>query len=115
MNGVSMVKSDNGNVDFSNWGGLNEITRYPEVAANHAPSDYAFGGASSVVYKNTNASEYRKGFQATYSFTNRNYRHRASLRYTSGMNKNGWAFTAMGARRWAQEGCSRHRPRVRGH
>ena len=104
MNGVSMVKSDNGNVDFSNWGGLNEITRYPETSANHAPSEYAFGGASSVIYKNTNASEYRKGFQGTYSLTNRNYRNRASLRYTSGMNKNGWAFTAMGARRWAQEG-----------
>lgn len=106
MNGVTMVKSDNGNVDFGNWGGLNEITRYPEVAANHAPSQYAFGGASSVVYKNTNASEYRKGFQATYSLTNRNYRNRASLRYTSGMSKNGWAFTAMGARRWAQEGIN---------
>lgn len=104
MNGVSMVKSDNGNVDFGNWGGLNEITRYPETSANHAPSEYAFGGASSVIYKNTNASEYRKGFQGTYSLTNRNYRNRASLRYTSGMSKSGWAFTAMGARRWAQEG-----------
>ncbi|WP_027377010.1 carboxypeptidase-like regulatory domain-containing protein [Kaistella palustris] len=106
MNGVSMVKGDNGNVDFSNWGGLNEITRYPEISANHAPSEYAFGGASSVIYKNTNASDYRKGFQATYSLTNRNYRNRASLRYSSGMNKNGWAFTAMGARRWAQEGIN---------
>ena len=104
MNGVSMVKSDNGNVDFGNWGGLNEITRYPEIASNHSPSEYAFGGASSVIYKNTNASDYRKGFQATYSLTNRNYRNRASLRYSSGMNRNGWAFTAMAARRWAQEG-----------
>lgn len=104
MNGVSMVKSDNGAVDFGNWGGLNEITRYPEVAANHSPSEYAFGGASSVIYKNTKASEYRKGFQATYSLTNRNYNNRASLRYSSGMNRNGWALTAMAARRWAQEG-----------
>lgn len=104
LNGVSMVKADNGNVDFSNWGGLNEITRYPDIASNHSPSEYAFGGASSVIYKNTNASEYRKGFQATYSMTNRNYRNRASLRYSSGMSKSGWAITAMAARRWAQEG-----------
>jgi len=104
MNGVSMVKSDNGNVDFSNWGGLNEIVRYPEIAANHSPSEYAFGGASGVIYKNTKASEYRKGFQLNYSLTNRNYRQRLSLRYTSGMNKNGWAFTIMGAKRWAEEG-----------
>ena len=104
LNGVSMVKSDNGNVDFSNWGGLNEIVRYPEIAANHSPSEYAFGGAIGVVYKNIKASEYRKGFQAVYSLTNRNYRQRVSLRYTSGMSKNGWAFTLMGAKRWAEEG-----------
>ncbi|MGE4513177.1 MAG: carboxypeptidase regulatory-like domain-containing protein [Chryseobacterium sp.] len=104
MNGVSMVKSDNGNVDFSNWGGLNEITRYPEIASNHSPSEYAFGGNSGVIYKNTKASEYRKGFQFTQSLTNRNYRNRTSLRYTSGMSKSGWAFTVMGARRWAEEG-----------
>jgi len=104
MNGVSMVKSDNGNVDFSNWGGLNEIVRYPEISTNHSPSEYAFGGASGIIYKNTKASEYRKGFQATYSITNRNYRQRVSLRYTSGMSKKGWAFTVMGAKRWAEEG-----------
>lgn len=104
LNGVSMVEADNGNVDFGNWGGLNEITRYPEVAVNHAPSEYTFGGVSSVFYKNTKASEYRKGFQFTQSLTNRNYRNRTSLRYTSGMNSKGWAFTVMGARRWAQEG-----------
>ena len=106
MNGVSMVKSDNGNVDYGNWGGLNEITRYPEVAVNQAPSEYAFGGVSSVFYKNTKASEYRKGFQFTQSLTNRNYRNRTSLRYTSGMSSKGWAFTLMGARRWAEEGIN---------
>jgi len=104
LNGVSMIKSDNGNVDFGNWGGLNEITRYPEISSNHSPSEYAFGGNSSVVYKNTKASEYRKGFQFTQSLTNRNYRNRTSLRYSSGMSKSGWAFTLMGARRWAEEG-----------
>jgi len=104
LNGVSMIKSDNGNVDFGNWGGLNEITRYPEISQNHAPSEYTFGGNSSVIYKNTKASEYRKGFQFTQSLTNRNYRNRTSLRYSSGMNSKGWAFTVMGARRWAGEG-----------
>ena len=104
LNGVTMKRADNGNVDFGNWGGLNEITRYPEIATNHSPSEYAFGSESSVIYKNTKPSDNRRGFQATYSLTNRNYRNRASLRYSSGMNKKGWAYTIMGARRWAQEG-----------
>lgn len=104
FNGVSMAKQNNGNLDFTTWGGLNDITRYPEIAVNHTPSEYTFGGVNSVVYKNTKASEYRKGNQLTYSLTNRNYRHRLSYRYTSGMNKNGWAFTGMLTRRWANEG-----------
>lgn len=104
FNGVSMTKQDNGNLDFSSWGGLNEITRYPEIAANHAPSEYAFGGITSVIYKNTKASDYRKGNQLTYSSTNRNYRHRLSYRYSSGMGKRLWAFTGMLTRRWAEEG-----------
>ncbi len=104
MNGVSMIKADRGFVDFGNWGGLNEVTRYPEIAANQTPSEYDFGGVSSVIYKNMKASEHRKGFQFTQSLTNRNYRNRTSLRYSSGMNKKGWAFTIMGARRWAKEG-----------
>lgn len=104
LNGIAMNRPDNGNVDFGNWGGLNEIVRYPEISTNHSPSEYEFGGVSSVIYKNTNPSENRKGLQATYSITNRNYRNRASLRYSSGMSKKGWAFTVMGARRWAKEG-----------
>lgn len=104
LNGISMSEADSGNTDFGNWGGLNEIMKYPETAVNHAPSEYAFGGIGSVVYKNTNAAEYRKGSSLTYSLTNRNYNNRLSYRYSSGMNKKGWAFTGMVARRWAQEG-----------
>ena len=104
FNGVSMVAPNDGNVDFINWGGLNEITRYPEISTNHSPSEYAFGGLGSVSFKRTMASEYRKGSQLTYSITNRNYRNRLSYRYSSGMSKSGWAFTGMIARRWAEEG-----------
>lgn len=104
MNGISMANPATGNVNFGHWGGLNEITRYPEVATNHTPSEYVFGAAGGVVYKNTKASEHRKGSQLTYSITNRNYRHRLSYRFSTGMNRKGWAFTGMIARRWAQEG-----------
>lgn len=104
FNGISMVGANDGNVDFINWGGLNEITRYPDIASNHSPSEYGFGGVGGVAYKNTMASDYRKGSQLTYSMTNRNYRNRLSYRFSSGMSKSGWAFTGMVARRWAEEG-----------
>lgn len=101
FNGVSMSKNDDGRIDFSNWGGLNDVTRYPyENVDNITPSEYAFGNLGGVAYYNTKASSYRKQTSLAYSFTNRSYLHRAMATYSSGMTKNGWAFTVSGSRRW---------------
>ena len=100
FNGVSMSKNDDGRVDFSNWGGLNDVTRYPyESVDNITPSAYTFGNLGGVVYYNTRASSYRKQTSLAYSFTNRSYRHRAMATYSSGLSKNGWAFTFSASRR----------------
>lgn len=105
FNGVSMSKNDDGRIDFSNWGGLNDVTRYPhEYVDNITPSEYAFGNLGGVAYYNTRASSYRKQTSLAYSFTNRSYLHRAMATYSSGMSKSGWAFTFSGSRRWAEEG-----------
>jgi hypothetical protein len=43
FNGVPMSKNDDGRIDFSNWGGLNDVTRYPqENVDNLNPSEYTF-------------------------------------------------------------------------
>ncbi len=105
FNGVPMSKNDDGKVDFSNWGGLNDVTRYPyENADNLTPSEYTFGNLGGVVYYNTRASSYRKQTSLAYSFTNRSYFHRAMATYNSGLTKKGWAFTVSGSRRWADNG-----------
>lgn len=105
FNGVSMSKNDDGRVDFSNWGGLNDVTRYPQESAdNITPSEYSFGNLGGVVYYNTRASYYRKGTSLAYSFTNRSYYHRLMATYSTGLTKSGWAFTISGSRRWANTG-----------
>ena len=105
FNGIPMSKNDDGKVDFSNWGGLNDVTRYPyENVDNITPSEYTFGNLGGVVYYNTRASSYRKQTSLAYSFTNRSYFHRAMATYSSGLTKNGWAFTFSGSRRWADDG-----------
>lgn len=105
FNGISMSKNDDGKVDFSNWGGLNDVTRYPyESVDNITPSEYSFGNLGGVVYYNTRASTYRKQTSLAYSFTNRSYFHRAMATYSSGLSKKGWAFTFSGSRRWADDG-----------
>ncbi|WP_435523618.1 hypothetical protein [Chryseobacterium indoltheticum] len=84
FNGVSMSKNDDGRIDFNNWGGLNDVTRYPyENVDNITPSEYAFGNLGGVVYYNTRASSYRKQTSLAYSFTNRSYLHRAMATYSS--------------------------------
>ncbi|KMQ69997.1 hypothetical protein ACM39_02880 [Chryseobacterium sp. FH2] len=101
FNGVSMSKNDDGRIDFSNWGGLNDVTRYPyENVDNITPSEYTFGNLGGVVYYNTRASSYRKQTSLAYSFTNRSYLHRVMATYSSGLTKNGWAFTFSASRRW---------------
>ena len=104
FNGVSMSKNDDGRIDFSNWGGLNDVTRYPyENVDNLTPSEYTFGNLGGVVYYNTRASSYRKQTSLAYSFTNRSYLHRAMATYSTGMSKKGWAFTFSGSRRWGDQ------------
>ncbi|RKS96321.1 TonB-dependent receptor [Chryseobacterium defluvii] len=101
FNGVPMSKNDDGRIDFSNWGGLNDVTRYPyENVDNITPSEYTFGNLGGVVYYNTRASSYRKQTSLAYSFTNRSYLHRAMATYSSGLTKNGWAVTLSASRRW---------------
>lgn len=106
FNGIPMSKNDDGKIDFSNWGGLNDVTRYPyESVENISPSDYIFGNLGGVVYYNTRASSYRKGVSLAYSFTNRSYDHRVMTTYSTGLLPSGWAFTVSGSRRWAENGA----------
>ncbi len=105
FNGVPMTKSDDGRVDFSNWAGLNDVTRYPyEFVDNITPSEYTFGNLGGVAYYNTRASSFRKQTSLAYSFTNRSYFHRVMATISTGLSKSGWAFTFSGSRRWAEEG-----------
>ena len=105
FNGIPMSKNHTGKPDFGNWGGLNNVIKYPyELAENNTISDYSFSNLGGTTYYDTRSSSYRKGFQLTYSFSNRTYQHRIMTTYSSGMLPSGWAFTFSGSRRWMEEG-----------
>ncbi len=105
FNGILMNKQDNGRVTFGNWGGLNDVTRYPvEILEGSRTSQYGFGNLSSNTYFETRASSLRKTTRLTYSLTNRSYRNRLMFSHFSGMSPKGWAFALSGSRRWAEEG-----------
>ena len=105
FNGVRMNKIDNGRVTFNNWGGLNDVTRYPvQLTYGLEPSNYAFGDIGGVTNFDTRPSSMRKGISLSYSLTDRSYRNRIMATYNTGVLKSGWAFMFSGSRRWAEEG-----------
>ncbi len=104
INGVEMNKLYNGRPQWSNWGGLNDVLRNQEFSNGLAPSNYTFGGVLGSTNINTRASEYREGGRINYASSNRSYSHRLMAMYASGLMENGWAITASGSKRYADEG-----------
>jgi len=104
LNGMPMNDLDDGYVAWSIWGGLNEVTRRQQSNHSLEPSFFAFGGLGGSNHVSTLASDQRKQIRASYSLTNRSYRQRAMLTYSTGMLQSGWAFSFSGSRRWSQEG-----------
>lgn len=104
INGIEMNKLYNGRPQWSNWGGLNDVLRNQEFSTGLTPSNYTFGGVLGSTNINTRASEYRKGARISYASSNRSYSHRLMATYASGLLENGWAITASGSKRYAEEG-----------
>ncbi len=102
INGIEMNKIYNGRPQWSNWGGLNDVMRNQEFSTR--PSSYNFGGLLGTININTRASQMRPGKRITYSSSNRSYTNRLMATYTSGLLKNGWAYTLSLGRRWGNEG-----------
>jgi hypothetical protein len=86
------------------WGGLNDITRYPEVNTGVKSSVHQFGGVGGSSYIDLRASSQRTGSRFSYALTNRSYRNRAMFTHNTGVLKNGWSLSASVSARWASEG-----------
>jgi hypothetical protein len=104
LNGFVVNDIESGAPYWSNWGGLNDVMRSSMVSSGPEPIGFLFepvGGATRI---NTRASEYRSGIKAVYSLSNRTYRNRAMLTYSTGLMNNNWAFTGSYSRRWSDHG-----------
>jgi len=104
MNGVLVNDLETGRATFTNWGGLNDVTRWLETRTGITPSRYSFAGIGGYSEIGLRASQLRKGFRFSYALTDRNFRHRLMATYNTGQMANGWAISISGSRRWANEG-----------
>jgi len=104
INGIEMNKMINGRPQWSNWGGLNDVLRNQEFTNGISPPAYNFGGILGTTYINIRSSQNKKGGRVTYSSSNRSYTNRLMASYSSGADKNGWAYALAIGKRWGKEG-----------
>lgn len=104
INGVRINNLETGWASWSNWGGLNDVTRWMEVRTSTSASDFTFGGIGGYANIDVRASHARKGTRVSYALSNRSYAHRFMVTHSTGMMKNGWAFTFSASKRFANEG-----------
>ncbi|HMQ87277.1 MAG TPA: carboxypeptidase-like regulatory domain-containing protein [Flavilitoribacter sp.] len=104
FNGVSMNDPESGSVFWSEWGGLNDVTRNRDNIIGLEAGEFAFGGIGGASNIDTRASNHRKQFRVSYALSNRAYRHRVMGTWSTGLLKNGWAVSLSASRRWAEEG-----------
>lgn len=103
LNGIPMNRIENARVQWSNWGGLNDVVRNQELSPNLQKSDYVFGGLAGSSYIKIRPSLNRKGLRLTTSAGNRSYAGRVMATYNSGKMTNGLAYTLSASRRWATQ------------
>lgn len=106
INGIDFNKIYNGRPQWSNWGGLNDVTNNQEFNAGLNPSSYSFGKLLGVTNINSRPTEARAGTKISYTSSNRSYNHRFMVTHASGLLKNNWAFTFSASKRVAKEGYS---------
>ncbi len=104
MGGVPMNDMETGRAYWSNWGGLNDVTRNADIKTGIVASQYSFGGVAGVTRIINRPSTYAKQLRLTYSATNRSYRNRLMATWASGITEKGWSFVFSASRRWAEEG-----------
>lgn len=95
INGVSYNDAMRGQFNYSGLGGMTSSAfRNKTTDLGLSAASYGFGGIGGSQNYTTYASQYAPGFRGNVSYTNSNYMLRAMLQYNTGLNKNGWAFSA---------------------
>lgn len=104
INGIAIDDLERG---YTSWGpisGLNDVLHGRNITYGLQPSGFGYGDLNGLTYIDATATEQRKGNTLSYSRYNRNYNNRLMFTHSSGLLKNGWAWSVSGSRRWAKEG-----------
>ncbi|MEP6467737.1 MAG: Plug domain-containing protein, partial [Parafilimonas sp.] len=104
INGIPMDNLDNGYTPFGLWGGLNDVFRNRDINIGIRYNTFAFGDIGNTTNIDVRASKQKPQTNIGYAYSNRSYTDKISFTHSTGLNKNGWAFTFSGSWRYANEG-----------
>lgn len=106
INGVPMNDMESGQFRYSLVGGLNQQTRGVENALPFEYNNFAVSAMGGSNNYNFRPSAMPTGSRLTLSGANRNYTIRAMYTYNSGLQPDGWAYSANLTYRWADMSTS---------
>jgi hypothetical protein len=109
INGVNVNNLETGFSAWSNWGGLNDVTRYVETRFGVVPNRMNFSGPGGYTNIDSKASSFKKGTRVSYASANRIFQHRGMITHSTGMLQNGWAVTVSGSIR---QGDAQRSPKI---
>ncbi len=104
INGITINNLETNAVSFNQFGKLYDVFRLRDQVYGLGPSSYAFGQKTGTEYRDASAANQYAETKVAYVETDRNYNKGVTLTHSSGMNANGWAYTASFAKRWADKG-----------
>ena len=104
LNGIQFNSMIRGNFNYSMIGGMNDATRNATTQDYLQASLFSFGDLAGAQNYDLRAGSFARGTKATLTYTNRNYQQRMMLSHHTGLNRNGWAFSALLGGRYAYEG-----------
>lgn len=104
LNGMPVNDLDDGRVNWSYWGGLNDVLRNSQSIYGLSESEYTFGDIGGSQSIDLRASYQRQQIRPSFAISNRTYTRRAMFTYSSGLKNNKYAISASGSRRWGNEG-----------
>ena len=99
VNGLIMQDPATGTGLWSSWTGLNEVFKMSESSNGLNQNSFAVAAIGESSNVEIRASKQRPQATIGFAFSNRTYTHRLQVTHSTGMLKNGWAFSVNAAAR----------------
>ncbi len=99
VNGVPMNDMENGTVYWSNWAGLNDVTRVVQTQRGLGASKVSAPSVGGTVNIITKTLEQKRGGTLLYQMGSDGY-NKVGITLNTGMGKKGWGMSLSGSRTW---------------